>query len=560
MLEVPKHLLPHLHYAEVGYIKGDTPEAQAFIDKNGLNTGALKEFWEAYDELFAALQTLRLYIFTPAYIFERTFHWFIPQLNFFLNERALAAKLFSLALLKNEEHQAQIVEFLTDDLEKLISSQQNRYTYTRVAQEAHRAMIQSIIKIKDAEIADTDFIKAIWDSIESKNKIATVQDHQIKELQINNYFCIKDLNFGNIASNEVYILGRNGDGKTLILQAIVFALRYAAITLSADKGVVGKLLEYLDKNPELVAIAKTLNGEILSAKSLTDIFSLYAYGAHRHQHTASPNDDDYDSIGFLTLFENNRKLFSPNRWLLDTRAKELEAKESGQEVAMTSKVAKSLLESLLNDEEEDQAIKIEIDGIKQEVYYTERNAARVGFDQLSSGYQSVMVWVADLVARMSEAQPYAKSLRDFEAIVLVDEVGLHLHPTWEYTIMRKLRRHFPKIQFIVTTHSPVLLMGASPDAIIYKIQKEEGQTQIVGTIKQEQLSKMMANQIITSPLFGLDRTAPPNFDSKNATDSDFIEAKIHEAIRRRLAERNTLDDEEIMRWIQEELDNLPPIE
>lgn len=553
MLEVPKHLLPHLHYAEVGYIKGDTPEAQAFIDKNGLNTGALKEFWDNFNAIYSTLILIPLINdfltgqSAPVFSSGRSLEESFKRLKLADN------KASDTAILNLPQHNAELFYLLANGLSTNFSK----------GTEGWRVAFNLLGCLKTTSASATSHKEldlALWAISPSKDLIQGISNIHLQRLTISDYFCIKGLEFKDLNSNEIYILGRNGDGKTLILQAIVFALKYSMVGYIMDKKAVGALLQYLRENPLFSVEALNTDGEALGTKHLADIKNLYAYGAHRHQHTADPNDDDYDGIGFLTLFENNRKLFSPDQWLLDTRLKELEAKESGQEVAMTSDVAKSLLESLLNDEEEDRAIKIEIKGSERKVYYTERNAARVGFDQLSSGYQSVMVWVADLVARMSEAQPSVKSLEDFEAIVLVDEVGLHLHPKWEYTIMRKLRRHFPKIQFIVTTHSPVLLMGASDDAIIYKIQKEEGQTQIVGTIKQEQLSKMMANQIITSPLFGLDRTAPPNFDSKNATDSDFIEAKIHEAIRRRLAERNTLDDEEIMRWIQEELDNLPPVE
>jgi hypothetical protein len=390
--------------------------------------------------------------------------------------------------------------------------------------------------------------------------IKDIKPNQIKSINIKNYFCIENLHLPNLASNEVYFLGRNGDGKTLILQAIVFALKYAGIKHIGSKREVGILLEYLAKNPSFSVEAKTIDNAILGSQVLANIYNLYAYGAHRYQYTADKQDDDFDTTSFLTLFDSNKKLLSPDKWLLDTCMKELDAFKRGLKPIITIEIAKALLEHLLNDEDNENALTIEIDASKAEVSYKERNGEPIQFKQLSSGYQSVMVWVADLLARMSEDQPHVTKLEDFEAIVLVDEVGLHLHPKWEYSIMKKLRTWFPKIQFIVTTHSPILLMGASEDAIIYKIDKVNGKTNLVGNIPQSEISQMMSNQIITSPLFGLDSMAPPNFETKNASNDDFIYSKIHEAIRTRLANQPTLDDDTILQWINDELNNLPPID
>ena len=60
--------------------------------------------------------------------------------------------------------------------------------------------------------------------------------------------------------------------------------------------------------------------------------------------------------------------------------------------------------------------------------------------------------------------------------MLVDEIGVYLHPKWQYTIVRKLRSWFPLVQFIFTTHSPIVIMGASKDAAFYKVYKEGGVT------------------------------------------------------------------------------------
>lgn len=75
--------------------------------------------------------------------------------------------------------------------------------------------------------------------------------------------------------------------------------------------------------------------------------------------------------------------------------------------------------------------------------------------QLSFGAQTTVAWVLDLAWRL--CNKFDKSPNPFEesAIVLIDEVELHLHPRWQRSLRKELLSHFPNIQFIVTTHAPV---------------------------------------------------------------------------------------------------------
>ncbi|PTA71082.1 MULTISPECIES: AAA family ATPase [unclassified Stenotrophomonas] len=80
-------------------------------------------------------------------------------------------------------------------------------------------------------------------------------------------------------------------------------------------------------------------------------------------------------------------------------------------------------------------------------------------NQLSDGYRTCLAMVADLACRMVEANPseVMKNPLEAEAIVLIDEVDLHLHPSWQQVIISDLLRVFPNAQFIVTTHSPQVM-------------------------------------------------------------------------------------------------------
>lgn len=92
--------------------------------------------------------------------------------------------------------------------------------------------------------------------------------------------------------------------------------------------------------------------------------------------------------------------------------------------------------------------------------------AKRTLDQLSGGYQAVLALAADLAWRMAQGNPHLKNPLESEAISLIDEVELHLHPSWQQRILCDLMRTFPNTQFIVSTHSPQILTTAKSDQII----------------------------------------------------------------------------------------------
>jgi predicted ATPase len=86
--------------------------------------------------------------------------------------------------------------------------------------------------------------------------------------------------------------------------------------------------------------------------------------------------------------------------------------------------------------------------------------------QLSDGERGVLALVLDLARRLSQANPsLGDPLRDGEAIVLIDEIDLHLHPKWQRKIVEHLTGVFPRCQFIATTHSPQIVAAVEPEQI-----------------------------------------------------------------------------------------------
>src|SRR5690554_5500586 len=77
--------------------------------------------------------------------------------------------------------------------------------------------------------------------------------------------------------------------------------------------------------------------------------------------------------------------------------------------------------------------------------------------QLSDGYKTLLGLVIDLSMRMGLANPDMKDPLAAEAVVMIDEIDLHLHPSWQRRVLADLLSTFPNTQFIVTTHSPFIV-------------------------------------------------------------------------------------------------------
>ena len=138
-------------------------------------------------------------------------------------------------------------------------------------------------------------------------------------------------------------------------------------------------------------------------------------------------------------------------------------------------------------------------------------------EQLSEGYKIVIATVADLAARMAEANPEMSNPLDAHGIVLIDEVDLHLHPKWQRTILRDLHRVFPYVQFIVSTHSPIIVVGAAEIAQVVNLNNSAND--VVPSV-----SVSNVGQVLLSELFGLKSLQSPEWDSK-ILERDTILAK-----------------------------------
>lgn len=97
----------------------------------------------------------------------------------------------------------------------------------------------------------------------------------------------------------------------------------------------------------------------------------------------------------------------------------------------------------------------------------DKNNMTLDLRQLSDGERGILALVLDMARRLVLANPRLRDpLREGNAVVLIDELDLHLHPTWQRDIVRKLTETFPNCQFIATTHSPQIVGEVQPENII----------------------------------------------------------------------------------------------
>jgi hypothetical protein len=137
-------------------------------------------------------------------------------------------------------------------------------------------------------------------------------------------------------------------------------------------------------------------------------------------------------------------------------------------------------------------------------YLFQKDSQLVPFPALSDGYKAFFSWAGDLLFHVCHTAPTGKKLVENRGIVMVDEIDLHLHPSWQMEILPKLSRGLPNIQFIVTSHSP-LIAGSLQWANLIALEPGEAQSSLL-TRKSVAVHGLDADQILTSPFFALNST------------------------------------------------------
>ena len=165
----------------------------------------------------------------------------------------------------------------------------------------------------------------------------------------------------------------------------------------------------------------------------------------------------------------------------------------------------------------------------------------VPLSALSLGYQTTLTWITDLALRLYERFPKSSNPLSEPGIVLIDNIELHLHPRWQRHMMEDLSRCFPKLQFVATAHSPLVVQAAEGGNLAV-LQEVEGQASIM--MHAEPVTEWRTDQILASDLFGI------------PSRSRWIQELVEE--RDILWNKENRDSAEVrrLRWLTDKVDRL----
>lgn len=231
---------------------------------------------------------------------------------------------------------------------------------------------------------------------------------------------------------------------------------------------------YLDNEKKIIT-----NGFPRESKEFNVIKKLhfYGYGISRKMKTSNLSESSTED-NVTGLFYENYELANAEEWLLQIDY----AAKSGYKNAkeLVDRIKEILTSGLLPDVKSID-LKSDLDektnSVKNYALF-DTDYGKVRLKELGYGYQSTMAWVVDLAKKLFERYPQLDNPLTGPAIVLVDEIDLHLHPDWQRKIIKHLSTIFPNTQFIVTAHSPLVVQSAEDINLIILEKGENGQTHI----------------------------------------------------------------------------------
>lgn len=223
---------------------------------------------------------------------------------------------------------------------------------------------------------------------------------------------------------------------------------------------------------------------------------------------------------WVTLFKEEASLLEADKWMRDLDYQALEGKEDKRK-------EKEILLRILSDDFLPQAIRI--DGISSSgLLLKDANGVSLSWTAMSDGYRAALALLVDIVRHMIQAFGIDNLVEEADGrlqithsgVVLIDEIDAHLHPEWQREIGFWLKRHFPRVQFLVTTHSPIILQAADPNGLF--VLPEPGSGEQPRALTPDEYQKVVASRpdsILLSPAFGLQNTRSEPVVEKRAVYS-----------------------------------------
>ena len=376
---------------------------------------------------------------------------------------------------------------------------------------------------------------------------------KIESFSIQNYKCIKDLAVdcrgadGEIRQWTV-LLGENNTGKTNVLRALSYLVVSKfdfRVEFGEEREVIGEGTTFAARgNETFFGKGKQYVKSILSngdhwnsdssiecAKGTVSYLDLFPYGVNRVPARAVLSERE--TFPYDTLFSSDARLLDLQEWLLQLDYSQKSGSEKSQKHL-------DKMHELLKSE-----LFPEIKGFKFGRYELENDQVSVRFetidgdmrfDELGFGYQTTLTWLTDFCKRLFELYPESENPLHEEAVVLVDELDLHLHPKWQRDLVPTLSKIFPNVQFIVTTHSPHVLQSME-DVNLYVLRRDAESGEIEAERSREtNFTGWTVEEILSETMELKDGVRSVVYNEKKRAFENALKAKDRQAAEQLYAE------------------------
>ncbi len=236
------------------------------------------------------------------------------------------------------------------------------------------------------------------------------------------------------------------------------------------------------------------------------------YGPFRRVFGASPDAARVMSAPeterFSTLFQEAASLAEVDQWLRSLSHKKLEGRQSE-----TRQLA--IVIEILNDElmpNGMQIDRVDSDGL----WLKDAHGCALAWGEMSDGYRTALALLADILRHLfntfgeeqvTQRDKDGKLSITAAGVVLIDEVDAHLHPDWQREIGFWLKRHFPRLQFLVTTHSPLICQAADQNGLfVLPSPASLDAARALTGLERQKIISARPDTILLSPAFGLENT------------------------------------------------------
>jgi predicted ATPase len=297
----------------------------------------------------------------------------------------------------------------------------------------------------------------------------------------------------------------------------------------------GKLSQFNSPNLYAYSASRHMALKNFEKTELRDpISNLFSESADLYDAEQVLSNLDYSSIREKIEFEE-KKTKDGKSLLTHENIEKVQTSVEGKATALLSKVKLILKDLLLDINGPDWIIinpPLNKDGTKTEnLVEIQTPYGRVSLYDLSLGYKTMLAWAVDLALRMLWRNPESLKPLEQPAVVIVDEIDLHLHPKWQRIVRGYLTKHFANTQFICTAHSPFMAQSSEQENLcVLNRVGDEVQIQNSPTIVQG----WRIGQVITN-LFGVSERSPEIdalinkrriiLDKKERTSEDDLELK-----------------------------------